>query len=308
MKFPIIFGPTAVGKTELAVRLAEYLPIEVISMDSRQIYKYMDVGTGKPSPEVRKLVPHHLIDFLDPSQNYNAYLFRRDAFRLIADIVDRRKIPIIVGGTGLYADALLFGMIEGVPANEALRTALLNLERSFPGILRRILEKVDPDAAMRIHRNDMKRTVRALEVHIMLGRRISDIWSAQKKEAVDSPFYIILIERKRKDLYDRINERTLKMFKEGLVEEVKALLHMGYSPELDALKTIGYKEVLKYLDKELSLEETIRLVQKNTRQYARRQIMWGRRYREALRFNLSETPIERVASEMSKLIKSRLGG
>jgi len=308
LKLPIIFGPTAVGKTDLAVRLAEYLPVEVISMDSRQIYKHMDIGTGKPPKWIREIVPHHLVDFLDPSQNYNAYLFRKDAQRLVKEILTRERIPLIVGGTGLYADALLFGILEGVPANNELRNALLNLERSFPGILRRILEKTDPVSAERIHPNDIKRTIRAIEVRITTGKRINDLWKEQRGDTDDSPFYVVLLEREREDLYGRINERVSQMFKKGLIEEVKMLLQTGYSPELDALKTIGYKEVVGYLESKYSLDETVRLVQRNTRHYARRQIMWSRRYKEAFKFNLSNRTIKQVAEEIARVIKSRLGG
>ena len=308
MKLPIIFGPTAVGKTELAAKLAEYLPIEVISMDSRQVYKYMDIGTGKPSKQIRAIVPHHLVDFLDPHQGYNAYLFRKDAQRLVKEILTREKVPLIVGGTGLYADALLFGILERVPANDGLRRALLNLDRSFPGILRRILEKTDPVSAERIHPNDIKRIVRAIEVRITAGKRISDLWKEQRGDTSESSFYVVLLERERKDLYGRINERVFQMFKNGLIDEVKRLLQMGYSPELDALKTIGYKEVVGYLENKYSLNETIKLVQKHTRHYARRQIMWSRRYKEAFRFNLSDITTKRVAEEIVRVIKSHLGG
>lgn len=290
------------------MKLAEYLPIEVISMDSRQVYKYMDIGTGKPSKQIRAGVPHHLVDLLDPHQGYNAYLFRKDAQRLVKEILNRKKIPLVVGGTGLYADALLFGILERVPANDGLRKALLNLERSFPGILRRILERTDPVSAKRIHPNDIKRIVRAIEVRITMGKRISDLWKEQRDSLRESPFYVVVLERERKDLYGRISKRVFQMFKDGLIDEVERLLQMGYSPELDALKTIGYKEVVGYLEDKYSLSETVKLVQRHTRHYARRQIMWSRRYKEAFKLNLSNKTTKQIVGEMVQVIKSRLGG
>jgi len=214
-------------------------------------------------------------------------------------ILKRGKIPVYVGGTGLYADALVRGIFEGVPADENIRKELRELERREPGILRKMLEEFDPEAATRIHPNDLKRTIRALEVYMKTGRRISEL---QKETKGDDRFFIIVLTRERYDLYDRINRRVDRMVEMGLVDEVKRLLSMGYSKDLNSMKTIGYKEVIEYLEGKYDFEKMVHLIKRNTRHFARRQIIWFKRYENAIWYNLTFVSKEELKKTLKELI------
>lgn len=299
MKIAIVGGPTAVGKTDIMVEVCEEIGAEIISMDSRQIYRYMDVGTAKPTPEQRKRVPHHMIDIIDPDEYYNAFMYRKDSLKAVEDVLKRGKIPVYVGGTGLYADALVRGIFEGVPADENIRKELRELERREPGILRKMLEEFDPEAATHIHPNDLKRTIRALEVYMKTGRRISEL---QKEAKGDDRFFIIVLTRERYELYERINKRVDKMIEMGLVDEVKKLLEMGYSKDLNSMKTIGYREVIDYLEGKYDFDRMVHLIKRNTRHFARRQIIWFKRYKEAVWYNLTFEGKRKVKEELKRLI------
>ncbi|MCD6550847.1 tRNA (adenosine(37)-N6)-dimethylallyltransferase MiaA [Thermotoga sp.] len=299
MKIAIIGGPTAVGKTDLMVEVCEEINAEIVSMDSRQIYRYMDIGTAKPTPEQRERVHHHMIDILDPDKYYNAFLYREDSLKTVEDILRRGKIPVYVGGTGLYADALVRGIFEGVPADENIRKELRELEKREPGILRKMLEEFDPEAATRIHPNDLKRTIRALEVYMKTGKRISEL---QKEARGDDRFFIIVLTRERYDLYDRINKRVDKMIEIGFIDEVKKLLEMGYSKNLNSMKTIGYKEVIEYLEGKYDFEKMVHLIKRNTRHFARRQIIWFKRYESAVWYNLTFMNREELKRTLKELI------
>lgn len=284
MKIPVILGPTAVGKTGILTELDN--DFEVVSCDSRQIYKYMNIGTAKPTQEEQNKIKHHLIDFINPDQYYNAYLYRLDALKVIKDILNRGKIPIISGGTGLYFDAIYKGFFES-PSSLTLRSYLRKLESSQPGIIREILKDVDPESFLRIHPNDLKRSIRALEIYIISGKRMSDLIKNQK---IESPyeFNIIILDRNRKELHERINLRVEKMIEDGLIDEVKNLLSMGYNKNLNSLNTIGYKEVLEYIEGKYDFDKMIHLIKRNTRRYARRQIIYFRGYENATWINLSQ--------------------
>ncbi|HBU00547.1 MAG: tRNA dimethylallyltransferase [Thermotoga petrophila] len=299
MKIAIVGGPTAVGKTDIMIEVCEEIGAEIISMDSRQIYRYMDIGTAKPTSEQRRRVPHHMIDIIDPDEYYNAFMYRKDSLRAMEDVLRRGKIPVYVGGTGLYADALVRGIFEGVPADENIRKELRELERKEPGILRKMLEEFDPEAATRIHPNDLKRTIRALEVYMKTGRRISEL---QKEAKGDDRFFIIVLTRERYELYERINKRVDKMIEMGLVDEVKRLLGMGYSKDLNSMKTIGYREVIDYLEGKYDLDKMVHLIKRNTRHFARRQIIWFKRYKEAVWYNLTFEDVGEVKEKLKKLI------
>jgi len=300
MKIAIIGGPTAVGKTDLMVEVCEEINAEIVSMDSRQIYRYMDIGTAKPTPEQRERVHHHMIDILDPDEYYNAFLYRKDSLKTVEDILRRGKIPVYVGGTGLYADALVRGIFEGVPADENIRKELRELEKREPGILRKMLEEFDPEAATRIHPNDLKRTIRALEVYMKTGKRISEL---QKEARGDDRFFIIVLTRERYDLYDRINKRAEKMVEMGLVEETEKLLEMGYNENLNSMKTIGYKETIDYLKGKYDFSHYLHVLKRNTRHFARRQIIWSRRYKEAFKINLTldKNPREKLKEKVLEI-------
>jgi len=298
-KILIVSGPTGVGKTELMLEVCEKVNGEIVSMDSRQIYRYMDIGTAKPSPKDRERVPHHMIDILNPDEYYNAFLYRKDSLKVMEEILKKGKIPVFVGGTGLYADALVRGIFEGVPADENVRRKLRELEEREPGILRKMLEEFDPESATRIHPNDMKRTIRALEVYMKTGMRISDL---RKRAKGSDRFKIVVLNRDREELYRRINERVEKMLKDGLIEETKKLLDMGYSRNLNSLNTIGYKEVIDYLDGKIDYDKMKHLIKRNSRRFARRQIIWYRRYDDAVWIDLSELGFKKAKEKLVEMI------
>jgi tRNA dimethylallyltransferase len=298
MKYTIISGPTAVGKTDIVLEIAFQINANIISVDSRQIYKLMDIGTAKPSKEEKSKVTHYLIDHIYPDEYYNAFLFRQDALKIRDKLVNEGIVPLFVGGTGLYIDSLVRGFFEGVPKDEKLRKELSEMEKNEPGILRSMLEKYDPQAAQKIHPSDIKRTIRALEVYFKTGKKISQL---QTQSEYSKDYKILVLDRYRDELYERINLRVDKMIKEGLVDEVKSLLEK-YPKDLNAFQTIGYKEIIRYLENTYDLNTAVHLIKKNTRHYARRQIIWLRRYKQAKWINLSEISRKKAIEEIKKFI------
>jgi len=298
MKYTIISGPTAVGKTDIVLEIASQINANIISVDSRQIYKLMDIGTAKPSKEEQSKVTHYLIDHIYPDEYYNAFLFRQDALKIRDKLVNEGIVPLFVGGTGLYIDSLVKGFFEGVPKDEKLRKELSEMEKNEPGILRSMLEKYDPQAAQKIHPSDIKRTIRALEVYFKTGKKISQL---QTQSEYSKDYKILVLDRYRDELYERINLRVDKMIKEGLVDEVKSLLEK-YPKDLNAFQTIGYKEIIRYLENTYDLNTAVHLIKKNTRHYARRQIIWLRRYKQAKWINLSEISRKKAIEEIKKFI------
>ncbi|RKX53897.1 MAG: tRNA (adenosine(37)-N6)-dimethylallyltransferase MiaA, partial [Thermotoga sp.] len=272
---------------------------EIISMDSMQIYKFMDIGTAKPPLEMRKQVPHHMMDIIYPDEDYNAYLYLRDSTKVMRKILSRGKLPIFVGGTGLYVDALTRGLIE-IPKDENVRRKLWKLEESSRGTLRKILEDVDPEAARRIHPNDLKRTIRALEVYYKTGTRISEL---QKKVKPSGEFILFILTKNREELYNKINLRVDDMLKRGLIDEVKHLLDMGYDENLNSMKAIGYRETIDYIKGRLDYDKYVHVLKRNTRHYARRQLIWFRRYDDAIWLDLSVLGKEGVVEKIVEFIK-----
>lgn len=305
MKIPMLLGPTAVGKTDLLLAVSDRLPIEVISVDSRQVYKYMDIGTAKPSISEVEQLPHHLVDFVDPDRHFDVYQWHKLALEKVDEVIKKGKIPLLAGGTGLYADALLRGIVEGLPADDGVRSALRNIELDNPGSLRRILEKVDEKAFLKIHPNDLKRTVRYLEVYFTTGRPLSTFHS---NGIVSDRITVILLNRDRSELHERIDSRVNRMFEAGLEEEVKWLKKLGYDENLNSMKTIGYREIFSYLDGKTDLNTAIELIKRNTRRYARRQIIWFRRYEKAYGIDLSAVSGENSINSLCNIILSTWGG
>lgn len=284
MKIPLIMGPTAVGKSDFAVKLAKIIDGEIISVDSMQIYKYMDIGTSKVDMEIRKVIPHHMIDIVKPDEDFDVKQFRDETIKVIDEIISRNKYPILTGGTGFYFEALKYGIFEGPSKNKEIRESLLKIERESNGSLRRILSKIDPIAFEKFDAGDLTRIVRAIEVYVLTGRPISELW---KERSEDERFTIFVLYRERNDLYRRINERVESMFDHGFVEEVQNLLKMGYSKDLKAMRSIGYKEVVQYLEGEIDINECVEMVKLATRHYAKRQLTWFKRYEDAVWINLS---------------------
>lgn len=269
----VVVGPTAVGKTEFSILLAEDFSGEIVSADSRLFYRGMDIGTAKPSPEDQERVPHHLIDVANPDQVWSLAKFQRAANEAIDEIHRRGNLPFLVGGTGQYIRAVIEGwQVPEVKPDLRLRQALQVWadELGGSGLYDR-LRTIDPEAAAKIEPTNIRRTVRALEVFFRTGNKFS---SQQRR--LGSPYQVLLIglNRPRSELYDRIDARIEQMIADGLVDEVHSLLEKGYSPELPSLSAIGYRQIIEYLMGQITLEEGINLIKRATRQFVRRQANW----------------------------------
>lgn len=271
----IICGPTALGKTSVAIDLARTFNGEIVGADSMQIYRHMNIGTAKPTPDEQSRVPHHMIDIVDPDEHFDARIFAIMAHEKIMDIHSRHISPFVVGGTGLYIKALLHGLFEAKPANSVVRTRLKQeAEIHGTGFLHKRLSQQDAATAKRIHPNDTYRILRALEVYELTGKSISKLQSEHK--FTDKPFRVLKIglHMDREIIYDRINHRVDAMIDSGLVDEVKGLLGMGYSPDLKSMQSIGYRHIMDYIEGHSSWEETLRTMKRDTRRYAKRQLTW----------------------------------
>jgi len=304
-KLVVIVGPTAVGKTELSLQLAGHFQGEIISGDSMQVYRGMDIGTAKATPEERAMVPHHLIDIIDPDEEYSVALFQSAATRLITEINQRGHLPFIVGGTGLYIESVThrFQFAEAEHDPE-LRERLQRLaETEGVDALHRQLAEFDPITANRLHPNDVKRVIRAIEIYRLTGHKMSDY----QHRAAHSPYDLVMIglSMDRDVLYQRINERVDKMIEAGLVEEVRLLLDRGYQPGLTSMQGLGYKELVPYLYGEITLEQAINDIKQRTRHFAKRQLSWFRRMTEIQWFDMTD-PEERP--RVSETIMQILAG
>lgn len=274
-KVIVITGPTATGKTKLGVMLAKKYGGEVVSADSMQIYKGMDIGTATPDAQEMDGVPHHLISTIDPTESYSAARFVKEASKIVDNIIERGKIPFLVGGTGLYIDSLLYSR-SFMGSNPQLRKEFSErYDREGAEAMLGLLSKSDPESAGRLHINDKKRIVRALEVYYGTGKTISahNLETKTRKPTYDA-LWIGLNYKNRKDLYERINKRVDNMIDNGLVEEAKALLSSGVSRNSTAMQAIGYKEIIAYIDGEMSLDESVEIIKQQSRRYAKRQISW----------------------------------
>lgn len=280
--FLTLTGPTAVGKTALSLRLAEQMDAEIVSVDSRQIYRELDIGTAKPSRGELARVPHHFIGERSITEPVSAGAFAALAEARIEAILARGRRVLLVGGSTLYLDALQHGIAEIPDVPAAVRDLLVErLETEGAGALYAELQSVDPAAARTMDATKSQRIVRALEVYHGTGRPLSDYHRHRRRPRYR--YRTVVLEMPREVLYDRINRRVDRMLQEGLVDEVRGLLEAGFSPALPALRTIGYREVFRFLDGEIDEPEMIRLIKRNTRRYAKRQMTWFRRYDSYIR-------------------------
>ncbi|MFN0157358.1 MAG: tRNA (adenosine(37)-N6)-dimethylallyltransferase MiaA [Bacteroidota bacterium] len=291
---PVLVGPTASGKTEVSLHLAKFLGGEILSADSRQIYRYLDIGTAKPTMQQRSQVPHHFIDIINPDQEYNAGTFGVEGRAVIDDLLARKITPVIVGGSGLYIRSLIDGLFDGPPADAEFRKLLeIRLEREGIEPLMDDLRRIDPDLADEIDRTKPRRVIRALEVHHLTGTPLSRL---HRENAPPITFVPLMfgIAWQRDDLYARIEQRCDAMLAQGLMNEVEELENRGYHSRAIALNTVGYAEVFDYRLGKISYEDMIRLFKQNSRRYAKRQLTWFRRDEriEWLDVSESSSPLE----------------
>lgn len=280
-KILILAGPTAVGKTEYSLELAKKLDGEIVSADSMQLYKFMDIGSAKPTKEEMARAVHHMVDEIDPREEFSVFMYNEMAKKAIEDIFSRGKTPIISGGTGLYVNSLIYEMdFSAMPDNKEYRKQLEDMAKTKGNdLLHAMLKEKDPKAAERIHPNNVKKVIRALEMLEEGQERVRE-FSESFVKTKDYDYCLIGLCRDREELYDRINKRVDILFDMGLLEEIESLDKMGLTEEHISMKGIGYKEVFGYLRGEYDLDEAVYLVKRNTRHYAKRQMTWFRRYED----------------------------
>jgi tRNA dimethylallyltransferase len=298
----VIVGPTAIGKTEVAIRLAHKWSGEIISADSMQVYRFMDIGTAKPTIEERSLVNHHLIDVVNPDEQFNAAMFIEMAQKNIRELHNQRKPIFVVGGTGLYVKALLGGLFHGPDSDERLRKIYQQELTQFgKEYLYKKLQEKDEQAAAQIKKNDIVRIIRALEVMELSGESIV---KKQKAHRFDDRLYEctkIGLTMERSRLYERIDQRTGKMIKNGFVEEVRGLLSMGYSETLKPMQSLGYKHIVKYIKGSCNLEDALRLIKRDTRHFSKRQMTWFGKDQEIIWF--SPTDMDNIREQIDKFLR-----
>lgn len=303
----ILTGPTAVGKTDLSIQLAKAVDAEIVSADSMQIYKYMDIGSAKVTEEEMQGVKHYLVDEIEPDMPFSVSEYKRMAEEYIDEISSRGKNVIVTGGTGLYLNSLIYDMDFGKSdANQELREELnKELEENGPAYMYEKLVSLDKDAAERIHPNNTKRVIRAIEV-AMSGEKMNDFSKDLRYNKKYRPI-IIVLNRDRQALYDRINLRVDIMLKNGLIEEVKGLLEKGYTKDMISMQGIGYKEIIKYFDGEYTFDEAIEIIKRDSRRYAKRQLTWFRRYEDAKWFEIDKfDSAEELKSAVVSYVKEML--
>ena len=281
-KLVVLTGPTAIGKTELSIRLAKAINGEIISADSIQVYKKMNIGSAKITPEEMQGIPHYLIDEFDPGEPFNVHIFQNKAKEYIDLIGEKGKIPIIAGGTGFYIQSVLYDIqFHETEETQEYRKSLETMgEEQGPESLYEMLQKVDPESAGMIHPNNVRRVIRALEYFHQTGEKISMHNQVQRQNHSPYQFSYFVLNTDRTVLYQRINRRVDQMIDAGLEEEVSALLSEGYDENLSSMQGIGYKEMIEYLKGRLGFEETVELIKKNTRHFAKRQLTWFRREKD----------------------------
>ena len=285
---PVIVGPTAVGKTKYAVQIARKLNGEIVSADSMQIYRFMDIGSAKPTEEEQAAARHHLVDAVDPREPFSVAQYRHMAKECIEDIFQRDKLPVISGGTGLYVNALIYDMdFSAPPADlEQREKYRKTAEEKGPQYLHDILNDIDPDAAARIHPNNVRKVIRAIEA-AKSGEKIPSFETSFRSTS-DYRCILIGLHRDRAELYDRINRRVDQMISDGLEDEIRSLMSMGLSSSDISMKGIGYKEMIDAMNGRITMEEATELIKRNSRRYAKRQMTWFRRYPDIRWFDLSE--------------------
>lgn len=303
----IVLGPTASGKTDVSIQLAKALNTEIINADCMQIYKHLNIGTAKATPEEQQNIPHHLLDFVEPTQEFSVSEYKSLAMPIIKNLINNGKIPVIVGGTGFYVQSLLTNYDYGNSCkSEELRTKLnLLAEKEGNNAVYEILKSVDPESAKKIHCNDVKRVIRAIEIFELSGIKKSEINNTMQTntQSFIKPL-IIVLNWNRPDLYSRINLRVDIMINNGLINEVENLVKtFNLTNNNQCMQGIGYKEVLEHLDNKINLDELKEKIKINTRHYAKRQLTWFKNQIDATWYNLSEMSKEDVVNDILNKIK-----
>jgi tRNA dimethylallyltransferase len=286
----VILGPTASGKTKLSIELAKDINGEIVSADSMQIYKFMDIGTAKPDEEEKQGIKHYLIDEVTPDEEFSVARFKELAIKYIDKIIQDGKIPIISGGTGLYIDSLVYNIEFGDTIcdwelRESLKKEALEKGNEY---LHNKLKEVDPEAAKKIHMNNVKRVIRAIEVYTYTKKTITSHQEESRRNPSKYNFLVFGLTMDREKLYERINKRVDLMMEKGLVDEVNKLVEMGYDKSTIAMQGIGYKEILSYLRGEITLDEAVYVLKRDTRHYAKRQLTWFRRMKNVTWINMDQ--------------------
>ncbi len=302
----ILSGPTAVGKTALSIELAKRVNGAIISADSMQVYKHMDIGSAKIMPEEMCGIKHYLIDALEPSEEFNIVVFQKMAKDALEEIYANGQIPIVAGGTGFYIQALLYDIdFENQDTNEAYRAELEEIAKTQGNeVLHKRLKEIDPVSAEKIHANNVKRVIRALEFYKLTGKPISEHNEAEQQKESPYNFAYFVLTDERANLYKRIDLRVDLMLKNGLLDEVKKLKDMGYHRDMVSMQGLGYKEILDYLDGKLTLEEAIYILKRETRHFAKRQLTWFRREKEVIWIDKSKYKYDEnaVLEEMCSIL------
>lgn len=303
-KVIVITGPTCSGKTALSLKLAETLKTEIISADSRQVYKYLDIGTAKPSPDELTAVKHHFIDSLTPDQDFNVSKFEQDALNIIYALLGKGKIPIVSGGSGLYVKAVTDGIFNTADTDEDLRARFKSiLDEQGREYLYEQLKKADPAAAETMLPQNWKRVMRALEVFHLTGRSILEHHGDYQRN-IDVEFLQFGLNWDRAVLYRNIENRVDYMISHGLVDEARRVLEMGYVKDLNSLNTVGYKEIFAFLNKEITLERAVELIKRNTRRFAKRQMTWFRRDDRIRWFDIANpSDLDNIRDEILKFLQ-----
>lgn len=305
----ILLGPTGIGKTDISIKLAQKIPdIEIISADSMQIYKYMDIGTAKPNKSILKTIKHHMINIVDPAENFDVIQYSKFATKIILDIFKRGKIPILIGGSGLYITSIIEPIFSG-PGKDNSYREILKEEAKIYGkkYLYNKLTKIDSVSASKIDPNDLKRIIRALEVYKSTGKTISYLQKKTYNKNIKYKYYVIGLKRNRENLYQKINLRVDKMIKDGLIDEVKNLRARGYNENLNSMQGLGYKQINKYLNGVYDKETAINLIKRDTRRYAKRQMTWfNNKIKNIEWIDLDEYEENEVISKIEKSFRGQI--
>lgn len=276
-KLVVICGPTGVGKTGFAIAVAQHVNAEVVGADAMQIYRYMDIGTAKPTAQEKASAAHHMVDIIDPDQDFDAAIYAQQARACIDNLISNKKLPLVVGGTGLYIKSLIYGLAKGAPADSTIRRQLqLTLSQSgLAGMYEQLVQE-DPEAARRIHPNDRYRILRALEVYRITGQ---SIFKHHEAHGFRNPRFDVLtlgLTMPREQLYERINRRVDAMIAEGLKDEVQQLLDRGYTAQLKSMQSLGYRHMIAHLQDRIPWSQTVETLKRDHRRYAKRQLTWFR--------------------------------